>query len=166
MVFTFEASIRYVSLRSRSFHFWQLKIQAHFLFLENFWFDFIFFHDELWHDRCGLYKHEWTPSNQFYPSNHWLNPKFTIFDFSWFLDWLCTSVEFQTLIPWDLDFKWCPKLYGLLIIDHGAQIPQEWPPSTALTDCWLSRFLVSHERIWSARYQKNLCIISLIIASN
>ena len=50
-------------------------------------------------------------------------------------DWLCTSDEFQTLIPWDFDFKWCPKTYELLIIDHGAQIPQEWPPSTALI--WL-----------------------------
>jgi len=57
-------------------------------------------------------------------------------DFSRVLDDWCTSDEFQTLIPWELDFKWCPKLYELLIIDHGAQIPQEWPPSTALTDSW------------------------------
>jgi len=54
---------------SRSFHFWQLKLQVHFLFLENFLIGLIFFHDEVEHDRWGLYKHEWTSSDQFYPSN-------------------------------------------------------------------------------------------------
>ena len=47
-----------VSLRSRSFHFWQLKLQVHLLFLENFLFDLIFFHDEVWHDIWGLFRHE------------------------------------------------------------------------------------------------------------
>ena len=112
-----------VSLGSRSFHFWQLKLQVHFLFLENFLIGLIFSHDEVWHDRWGLYKHEWTPSDQFYPSNPWLNPQLTNFDFLGFWTWLCTSDEFQTLIPWDFDFKWCPKTNELLIVDHGAQIP-------------------------------------------
>ena len=52
-------------------------------------------------------------------------------------DWT-SSDDFQTLNPWELDFKWCLKMYEPLINDHGAQILQEWPPSTALTDCWLS----------------------------
>jgi hypothetical protein len=98
----------------------------------------IFFHDEVWHDIWGLYKHEWTPSDQFYPSNSWLNQLLTKFDFSRvLLDW-SISDEFQTLIPWELDSKWCPKIYEPLIIDHGAQILQEWPPSIALTDQWLT----------------------------
>ena len=59
-------------------------------------------------------------------------------DFSRVLHAWSISAEFQTLIPWELDFKWCLKMYELVIIDHDAQILQEWPSSIALTDCWLS----------------------------
>ena len=114
-----------------------VKITGPLSILGNFLFDLIFFHDEVWHDIWDLYKHEWTPSNQFYPSKHWLNQQLTNFDFSRVLDDWSISDELQTLTLWDLDFKWCPKMYELLINDHGAQILQEWPPSIVLTDCWL-----------------------------
>ena len=40
-----------------------------------------------------------------------------------------------------MHLKWSLKTNELLNIDYGAQIPQEWPPSTALIDCWyLSHF--------------------------
>ena len=118
-----------VSLGSRSFHFWQVSITGQVSIFGNFLSGFKFFHDDVWHVIWGLYGHEWAPSNQFPPSNHWLNPQLTKFDFSRvLLDWT-TSDEFQTLIPWDLDSKWYHNIYELLIIDHGAQILQEWPPS-------------------------------------
>ena len=127
-----------VILRIKKFLFLAVEITGPLSISGNFLFDLIFFHDEVGHDIWGLYKHEWAPSNQFYSSNHWLNQQLTKFDFSRVLgDWT-TSDEFQTLIPWELDFKWCPKMYELLIIDHDAQIPQEWPSSIALTDQWLS----------------------------
>ena len=134
--------LSWCKLRIKKFPFLAVEITGPLSILGNFWFYFKFSHDEVWHYTWGLYRHEWAPSNQFYPSNHWLNPQLTKFDFSVDFsrvlhDWT-TSDEFQTLIPWDLDFKWCLKMYEPLIIDHGAQILQEWPPSIALTDCWLS----------------------------
>ena len=69
--------------------------------------------------------------------NHKNQSQLTKFDFLGFLTDCALTDDFKTLNPWEIDFKWCPKLYELLIIDHGAQIPQEWPPSIALTDSWL-----------------------------
>jgi hypothetical protein len=127
-----------VSLRIKTFHLWQVSVTGPVSVLGNSWSGFKFFHDGVWHDIWWLFGHEWTLTNQFQSSNHWLNGQLTN---SWLLGFLSDCAltdDFQTLIPWEFDFKWCPKLYELLIIDHGAQIPQEWPPSTALTDSWLS----------------------------
>lgn len=70
-----------VSWGSRSFHLWQVSVTGPISISGNFLFDFKFFHDEVGHDIWGLYRHEWTPSNQFHPSNHWLNGQLTKFDF-------------------------------------------------------------------------------------
>ena len=47
------------------------------------------------------------------------------------------SDEFQAPTTWYLDPKWCHNSYELLMNDHGAQILQEWPPSTAQWIIWL-----------------------------
>ena len=120
-----------VSLRSRSFHFWQLKLQVQFLFLEIFWLAsnssmilFAMIYEAYW----DMNKLSQTKSIH---QNHKINHSWPTLTFLGFwTDWT-SSDEFQTLIPWELDFKWCPKIYELLIIDHGAQILQEWPPSMA-----------------------------------
>ena len=66
-----------VSLGSRSFHFLQIPITGQVSIFGNFLSGFKFFHDDVWHVIWGLYGHEWTLSNQFPPSNHWLNAQLT-----------------------------------------------------------------------------------------
>jgi hypothetical protein len=71
------------SLRSRSFHFWQIWITGQLSISGNFLSDFISFTVDAWHDIWSLYRHEWDLSDQIPSSNPWLNGQLTKVDFSW-----------------------------------------------------------------------------------
>ena len=61
----------------KKFPFLAVKITGPVSIFGNFWFGFKFFNDDVWHVIWGLYGHEWALSNQFPPSNHWLNAQLT-----------------------------------------------------------------------------------------
>ena len=88
----------------------------------NFLFDFKFFTVDVWHVIWGLYGHEWDLSNQFPPSNHWLNAQLTIVDFArvlvdWTMFWwipspyhLRTWLQMMSQDVWTFDYwSWCPN---------------------------------------------------------
>ena len=47
-----------VSLRIKTFHFWQVSITGPVSIFGNFWSGFKFFNDDVWHDIWGLFGHE------------------------------------------------------------------------------------------------------------
>ena len=89
-----------VILRRRTFHFWQIPITGQLTIFGNFLSDLQFFNDDVWHVIWGLYGHEWDLSNQFPPSNHWLNAQLTIVDLA------------RVLVDWTM-FWWIPSLYHM-----------------------------------------------------
>jgi len=111
-----------VSLRIKTFHLWQVSVTGPVSILGNSWSGFKFFHDGVWHDVWWLFGHEWTLTNQFQSSNHWLNGQLTN---SWLFrvsDWLCidwwlpnpnslrTWLQMMSQVVWTLDYwPWWPN---------------------------------------------------------